>query len=104
MLASLRLAGNISDMGAQFQFRCPVDGCEYTTNFRLGMGEELDPSAHAARLEVLRVEHPNHLTASGAAAPTPIAVGDAFPLDMDNVGDCSGEYRGGGHDCVLCPR
>lgn len=47
-------------MGANLQFACPVEGCEYTAGFRLGMGEEEDASAHAERLQILREEHPVH--------------------------------------------
>lgn len=46
-------------MGANLTFACPVEGCEYTAGFRLGMGQEEDPAEHAARVEALRAEHPN---------------------------------------------
>lgn len=47
-------------MGATLPFKCPVEGCNYTASFRLGMGEEADPGAHAERFRMLRDEHPDH--------------------------------------------
>lgn len=47
-------------MGAQVEFRCPVEDCRYRTYLRLGMGEEADNDAHDERLRMLRNEHPNH--------------------------------------------
>jgi hypothetical protein len=47
-------------MGANLTFACPVEGCDYTAGFRLGMGQETDPAEHASRVEELRAEHPNH--------------------------------------------
>jgi len=47
-------------MGATLPFQCPVADCDYTTNFRLWMGEETDPLAHDERYDVLRKEHPGH--------------------------------------------
>lgn len=47
-------------MGATLEYPCPIEGCDYTTNFRLGMGEENDSNAHAERYRILRSEHPNH--------------------------------------------
>lgn len=47
-------------MGASLPFYCPIEGCNYSTTFRLGMGEEADPKAHAERVEILREEHPAH--------------------------------------------
>jgi hypothetical protein len=50
-------------MGATLPFHCPVEGCQYSTSFRLGMGEEMDPDAHEERAAILREEHPDHLPA-----------------------------------------
>lgn len=47
-------------MGATVEYSCPVEGCDYSTNFRLGMGDEIDDDAHAERARILRTEHPNH--------------------------------------------
>lgn len=47
-------------MGANLQFKCPIEGCQYVAGFRLGMGQEEDPAEHAARFEILRDEHPAH--------------------------------------------
>jgi len=83
-------------LGATFPFVCPVEGCDYSTYFRLGMGEELDPVAHAERVQILRAEHPNHPTQPTESSPArpSIAVGDPFVLDEDNVGNCPGEFVG----------
>jgi hypothetical protein len=32
-------------MGANLLFKCPVKGCEHEEGFRLGMGQEDDPTA-----------------------------------------------------------
>lgn len=87
-------------MGAWLPFHCPVEGCAYTATFRLGMGEELDSSAHAERVEMLRAEHPNHGATS--SEPASISVGDPFPLDVEHVGDCSGEHRAPGGMLAFC--
>lgn len=47
-------------MGANLTFKCPVEGCDYKSDFRLGMGQEEDPAEHAKRVEILRREHPAH--------------------------------------------
>jgi hypothetical protein len=47
-------------MGATVSFTCPVEGCSYTTYFRLMSGEETDAGAHGKRYGWLRDEHPNH--------------------------------------------
>jgi hypothetical protein len=88
-------------MGLTMPFACPVDGCAYITHFRLGMGEELDSSAHAERLEVLRREHPNHPAADTGSTP-PISVGDRFTLAAGDVGDCPGEFVGAGGMLAFC--
>lgn len=56
-------------MGLSTQFACPVEGCDYKTYFRLGMGDEASPSAHAERVDVLRKEHPNHEPVAAGTAP-----------------------------------
>lgn len=61
-------------MGANLTFACPVEGCGYTAGFRLGMGEEEDPAEHAARVEILRSEHPNH--------PVPVNTSNRKPKDV----------------------
>lgn len=48
-------------MGANLLFKCPVNGCEYEEGFRLGMGQEDDPTAHNACLQKLREEHLTHV-------------------------------------------
>ena len=47
-------------MGANLTYKCPVEGCQHSAGFRLGMGQEDDPAEHAARVEILRAEHPIH--------------------------------------------
>lgn len=47
-------------MAANVRFTCPVEGCEYSTNFRMDMGAEELQSEHDARFAILREEHPNH--------------------------------------------
>ena len=56
-------------MGATVPFSCPVDGCDYTTQFRLGVGEETDSDAYAERVGWLRDEHPNHPPPDKRTAP-----------------------------------
>ena len=88
-------------MGLTTPFSCPIPGCDYKASFRLGMGEELDPEAHAEREAILRVEHPNHPT-QGRADIGPIVVGDPFVLDANNVGDCPAEFEGVGGLLAFC--
>ncbi|WP_427017453.1 hypothetical protein ACQCSX_02135 [Pseudarthrobacter sp. P1] len=47
-------------MATDIEFTCPVEGCEYSCGFRLGMEQEEDVAEYAERLEILRAEHPNH--------------------------------------------
>lgn len=47
-------------MGLTTTFDCPVEDCNYSTSFRLGVGEEADPAAHAERIGWLLEEHPDH--------------------------------------------
>lgn len=61
-------------MGAHLTFACPVEGCDYTAGFRLGMGQEEDPAEHSARVEILRAEHPNH--------PVPVGTSNRKPKDV----------------------
>jgi hypothetical protein len=61
-------------MGANLRFACPVEGCEYTAGFRLGMGEEDLPEEHSKRYEILRAEHPNH--------PAPFDTSNRKPKDV----------------------
>ena len=70
---------------------CPVEGCSFRTEIRInGMTGQTFLALHATRRTQLRAEHPLHPLAEEPTTvmPRPIAVGDAFPLGVEDVGDC----------------
>lgn len=47
-------------MGSTIEAECPVEGCEFTAHFRVGMGAEASGAARAECVASLHIEHPNH--------------------------------------------
>jgi hypothetical protein len=51
-------------VAATVELKCPIIGCDYQTTLVLGMGQDDDARTFADQALWLRLEHPNHPSAS----------------------------------------
>jgi hypothetical protein len=47
-------------MGSSIELECPVEGCDFTAHFRVGLLGDLTGADREECLASLHLEHPNH--------------------------------------------
>lgn len=70
-MTTSQAVGTVGAVGASVQIKCPVEGCDYSDWFRLGMGEESGPAGTGERAAILRDEHPDHPEADQPGSDQP---------------------------------
>jgi hypothetical protein len=69
-------------VGATIEVECPVEGCEFTGHFRVGMGAELTGDARAECVASLHIEHPNHPVSNADREPLEAFADDSVEPDL----------------------
>jgi hypothetical protein len=69
-------------MGSSIELECPVEECDFTAHFRVGMLGDLTGAAREEGLASLHLEHPNHPLKKALRDPLEANADDSVTADI----------------------